>query len=398
MLPRDSAAPVKRRTDYRPPAFLVDTLDLEFDLDPAATEVTARLAFRRNPHALASDRAAPLVLDGEQQSDVRVELDGVAVPAERLRFGAGTLTMLEPPASGVLTVRSRIAPARNVALEGLYVSSGVFCTQCEPEGFRRITFFPDRPDVLARYTVTLRARPDRVSRCCCPTATWSRRARSPTAVTSRRGTTRFPSRRTCSRSSPGDLAALEDAFTTQSGRTVALQIYSTPRQPPALPSRDGVAQARDPLGRGALRPRVRPRHVHDLLRRRLQHGRDGEQGPQHLQQPPGARRSRDRDRRRLRGDRGRDRPRVLPQLDRQPRHVPRLVPAVAQGRPHRLPRPGVLERPQLARRRAHRGGRVPAPRAVPRGRRPDGAQRAARRVPRDQQFLHGAPSTRRAPR
>jgi aminopeptidase N len=157
MLPRDSTTAVRRRADYRPPAFLVDALDLEFDLVPDATRVTARLAFRRNPQALAPDRGAPLVLDGEQQDDVVVELDGTALPAGRLRFRDGTLAVLDPPDAGTLCVRSRIAPARNVSLEGLYVSSGVFCTQCEPEGFRRITYFPDRPDVLARYTVTLRA-------------------------------------------------------------------------------------------------------------------------------------------------------------------------------------------------------------------------------------------------
>ena len=231
MLPRDSAAPIRRRTDYRPPAFLVDTLDLEFDLDPAATEVTARLAFRRNPHALASDRAAPLVLDGEQQSDVRVEVDGVPVPAERLRFGAGSLTMLEPPSSGVLTVRSRNDAARNASLEGLYVSSGVFCTQCEPEGFRRITFFPDRPDVLARYTVTLRA-----DRTAFPVLLSNGNLVAQGALADGRHFATwhdpFPKPSYLFALVAGDLAALEDAFTTQSGRTVALKIYSTPANLP----------------------------------------------------------------------------------------------------------------------------------------------------------------------
>ena len=88
-------------------------------------------------------------------------------------------------------------------------------------------------------------------------------------------------------------------------------------------------------------------------------------------------------------DRGGDRARILPQLDRQPRHVPRLVPAVAERGPHRLSRPGILERPGLARRRAHRRRRVPATRAVRRGRRPDGAPGAPGRVPGDQQLLYG---------
>ncbi len=231
MLPRDSVAPVKRRVDYRPPAFLIDAIDLEFDLAPGATRVCAQLSFRRNPLAASPDRAAPLVLDGEQQEDVRVELDGEPLPAARLRMGDRTLIVLDPPASGMLTVRSRVAPARNVALEGLYVSSGVFCTQCEPEGFRRITYFPDRPDVLAVYTVTIRA-----DRAAYPVllsngnlvalgmldgsrhfATWH----DP-----------FPKPSYLFALVAGDLAALEGTFKTMSGRRVALKIYSTPRNLP----------------------------------------------------------------------------------------------------------------------------------------------------------------------
>ena len=145
------------------------------------------------------DRNAPLALDGEQQDDVRVELDGAPLAAPRLRFGDGTLRIVDAPDSGTLTIRSRIAPARNVALEGLYVSSGVFCTQCEPEGFRRITYFPDRPDVLARYTVTLRA--DRATLPGAAVQRQSRRAgstgrRPPLCDVAR---SRSPSRRTSSR-------------------------------------------------------------------------------------------------------------------------------------------------------------------------------------------------------
>src|SRR3954453_1533982 len=152
MLPREGRPPTKRRVDYRPPAFRIETLHLVFDLDPEATEVTATLAFRRNPDAAPQDRAAPLVLDGEQQSDVRVALDGASLPAPRARLSATQLVIADAPTQGTLTVRSRMAPGRNVSLEGLYVSSGVFCSQCEPEGFRRITYFPDRPDVLTQYT------------------------------------------------------------------------------------------------------------------------------------------------------------------------------------------------------------------------------------------------------
>ena len=231
MLPRDSATPLKRRLDYRPPAWLVDTLDLELDLDPEATEVVAHLAFRRNPDAHPGDRNAPLVLDGEQQTEVRVELDGHALPAMQWRLGAGTLTVTDVPAAGRLTVRSRIAPGRNVALEGLFVSSGVFCTQCEPEGFRRITFFPDRPDVLARYTVTLRA-----NRATCPVLLSNGNLVAQGVLEDGRHYATwddpFPKPSYLFALVAGKLVSLDDHFTTASGRPVVLKIYSTPANLP----------------------------------------------------------------------------------------------------------------------------------------------------------------------
>ena len=171
------------------------------------------------------------MLDGEQQDDVRVELDGAPLPAGRLRFGDGTLAVLDPPDAGVLTVRSRIAPARNVSLEGLYVSSGVFCTQCEPEGFRRITHFPDRPDVLARYTVTLRA-----DRAAFPVLLSNGNLVAQGALDDgwhyAKWHDPFPKPSYLFALVAGDLEALEDTFTTMSGRRVALKIYSTPANLP----------------------------------------------------------------------------------------------------------------------------------------------------------------------
>jgi len=226
MLPREGRPPTKRRIDYRPPAFCIDTLHLTFDLDPDATEVTAVLAFRRNPDAAAQDRRAPLILDGEQQTDVRVELDGRVLSSTHARLTPLQLTIEEPPDRGTLTVRSRIAPLRNVALEGLYLSSGVFCTQCEPEGFRRITYFPDRPDVLTQFLVTLRgprarypvllSNGNRVEAGALPDgrhyATW----RDP-----------YPKPSYLFALVAGDLAALTDTYVTGSGRTIELSIYST---------------------------------------------------------------------------------------------------------------------------------------------------------------------------
>ncbi len=231
MLPRDNARLVKRRLDYRPPAFLIDAIELVFDLDPQATEVTSTLRFRRNPDAGLVDRDAPLVLDGEQQQEVRVEIDGEPLPPARLVFGEGTLAVRAPPTAGTLTVRSRTAPARNDSLEGLYVSSGVFCTQCEAEGFRRITYFPDRPDVLARFTVTLRA--DRTT---CPVllSNGNLVAQGPLDGGRHFATWHdpFPKPSYLFALVAGDLAVLEDSFRTMGGHDVALRIYSTPKNLP----------------------------------------------------------------------------------------------------------------------------------------------------------------------
>src|SRR5438093_1564823 len=152
IMTRDATPLAVYLRDYRPPAFLIDAIELTLRLDPAATRVEARLHFRGNPKTRPGQ---PLVLQGERQRDVRVWLDGVALAPEACVLDDEGLKVPAPPASGVLEVHSLIAPEANTALEGLYLSRGVFCTQCEAEGFRHITFYPDRPDVLSRFTTRL---------------------------------------------------------------------------------------------------------------------------------------------------------------------------------------------------------------------------------------------------
>ncbi|MBX9795773.1 aminopeptidase N [Sphingomonas sp.] len=138
---------VIRRADYAPPEWLVPEIRLDLDLDAAATRVKARLEVVR------STGHGPLVLDGGGQVPVSVQVDGVAVNNWRLDEGA-----LVIPLDGghhVVETECEITPDRNTQLMGLYASGGLLCTQCEAEGFRRITFFPDRPDVLSRYTVRM---------------------------------------------------------------------------------------------------------------------------------------------------------------------------------------------------------------------------------------------------
>ena len=225
-----SRAPVPgaiRRQDYRPPAFLVDAIDLVFELDPERTRVTASFAFRRNP-APGADRGAALVLDGEQQRGLAVALDGAELGTDRYTCSNRALTLPGAPDAGCLTVRTTINPAANVALEGLYLSSGVFCTQCEPEGFRRITYFPDRPDVLSVYTVTLIADRERFP----VLLSNGNRVAGGDAGEGRhfvRWHDPFPKPSYLFALVAGDLAALDDRFVTRSGRDVALEIWSTPR-------------------------------------------------------------------------------------------------------------------------------------------------------------------------
>ncbi|SMG17004.1 aminopeptidase N [Paraburkholderia susongensis] len=149
----DTATPnVIRRADYAPPAFLIDTVALEFDLVPERTVVKNTMRVRRNPDA---SRAAHFELMGEQLEFVSAEIDGK--PFANAHPHEHGLLLDNVPESFELTLTSICNPAENTTLSGLYVSSGNFFTQCEAEGFRRITYFLDRPDVMASFTVTLRA-------------------------------------------------------------------------------------------------------------------------------------------------------------------------------------------------------------------------------------------------
>ena len=143
---------VIRRADYAPPAFLIDTVALEFDLVPERTVVRNTMRIRRNPEAV---RATHLELMGEALQLVEASIDGK--PYANVHAHEHGLTVDNVPDSFELTLTGICNAAANTTLSGLYVSSGNFFTQCEAEGFRRITWFLDRPDVMATYTVTLRA-------------------------------------------------------------------------------------------------------------------------------------------------------------------------------------------------------------------------------------------------
>jgi len=214
------------RKDYRPSAWLVDTIDLRFELDPADTRVTARLAIRRNP-AVASG-SEPLTLHGEDLELLTVRLNGAALDPADFVVDAKGLRIENPPPAFELETEVRLRPEANTRLMGLYTSNRAFCTQCEAEGFRRITYYLDRPDVMARYTTRIEAdkvkypvllsNGNRVDQGELPDGRhwvqWEDPFRKPSYLFALVA---------------GDLVCHRGSFTTASGREVALEIWVEPQ-------------------------------------------------------------------------------------------------------------------------------------------------------------------------
>ncbi len=215
-------APVIRLEDYRPPAWLVDTVEMDVRLDPARTEILTRLAIRPNP----AGGGGPLRLDGEDLELVWLKLDGRRLAAGDYRLDESGLSIASMPnTAAVLEIATAVDPSANTRLMGLYRSNGIYCTQCEAEGFRRITFYPDRPDVLAVFTVRLEA--DKVA------APVLLANGNPVESGDIAGTGRHyavwhdPHPKPCYLFAmvAGDLGRVGDTFVTASGRTVDLGIY-----------------------------------------------------------------------------------------------------------------------------------------------------------------------------
>ena len=210
-----------RLSDYRPPAFLVDEVDLAFILDPSATRVRSRLTIRRN-----GDHAEALQLDGVRLKPVSVAVDGRALGPSEYQVDDARLTVPGVPDAFVLETEVEIDPAGNTALEGLYMSGGRFCTQCEAEGFRKITWFPDRPDVLAKYRVRIEA-PAGFARLL---SNGNLEEAGELPGGRRYAVWRDPFPKPCYLFAlvAGELDELADGFVTMSGREVALRIYVDP--------------------------------------------------------------------------------------------------------------------------------------------------------------------------
>ncbi len=144
-----------RLADYTPPAFLVETMEMDFDIGDKLTRVATCFMARRNP--ACKDKNAPLVLNGENQKLLSVTVNGLALTRQNYALTEETLTLEGLPDEAMVEIVSTNVPAKNTALSGLYAAGPMLCTQCEAQGFRRITYYPDRPDVLAKFRVTIHA-------------------------------------------------------------------------------------------------------------------------------------------------------------------------------------------------------------------------------------------------
>ncbi|MFO1247492.1 MAG: aminopeptidase N [Alphaproteobacteria bacterium] len=204
--------------DYKAPEFRIATVHLDFSLEPEATTVKSRLEIER----LSGN--GPLVLAGENQKLLSVVLDGRTLDGGDYLLDDKSLTIPNPPAKLTLEVASQINPSANTALEGLFLSSGMFCTQCEPEGFRRITYFLDRPDNLSVFTVRMEAAREQYP----VLLSNGNRIESGDLPGGRHFAVwndPFPKPSYLFALVAGDLGSIHDSFTTMSGRKVALDIY-----------------------------------------------------------------------------------------------------------------------------------------------------------------------------
>ncbi len=215
-----SAPQTVRLADYTPPRWTVDTVRLDISLDPAATLVRATLKLRPN----AADPGA-VVLDGEKMELVSLALDGKPLAPGAYQVTDRSLTIPGVEAAPhTLEIETRCNPDGNTELSGLYRSSGVYCTQCEAEGFRRITYFPDRPDVLSVYTVRIEADADT-----CPILLANGNPGETGTLPGGRHFAEWhdphPKPSYLFAMVAGDLACITDTLRTMSGRDVTLGIY-----------------------------------------------------------------------------------------------------------------------------------------------------------------------------
>ncbi|MGJ8555975.1 MAG: aminopeptidase N [Sulfitobacter geojensis] len=212
---RDAAPKTIFLPDYTPYPWNVDSVDLHFTLDPHATRVRSVIRFAPNP-AFTGETPKTMFLHGEQIKLISAQIDGTAVVPDLTGEG---LTCAVPGGPFTWESEVEIDPANNTALEGLYMSNGMYCTQCEAEGFRKITFYPDRPDVMSVFTVTVEGPHPVLLSNGNPVVNENHLAKWHDP---------WPKPAYLFALVAGDLVAHSDSFTTMSGRHVDLNLYVRP--------------------------------------------------------------------------------------------------------------------------------------------------------------------------
>ncbi len=210
------------RKDYRVPPFLINEVLLTFSLDETFCVVTAESKLLRN--AKSEETSNELFLDGENLELLEIRVDGEELDEQKYEIDVNGITLLQVPDLFVLKIKTKIYPDKNTALEGLYRTSGNFCTQCEAQGFRKITYYPDRPDVMARFTTRIEG--DMKS---CPILLSNGNKIKKGELPGNRHFAvwqdPFPKPSYLFALVAGDLVRIEDTFTTKSGRNIDLHIF-----------------------------------------------------------------------------------------------------------------------------------------------------------------------------
>lgn len=209
---------LRKRIDYQSPKYQIKDVELFFDLSESSTLVRSRWKFQQL-------EKSDLLLNGNDLKLISIKLNGSLLSNDKYALSQDTLTIKNPPAEGDIEILVEINPAKNTSLEGLYMSGGSFCTQCEPEGFRKISYFFDRPDVMSNYTVTIEGDKNKY-----PILLSNGDRVSYKELPNHRHQVVFrdPHKKPCYLFAlfAGDLGLLKDSFTTKSGKTVNLEIYS----------------------------------------------------------------------------------------------------------------------------------------------------------------------------
>ncbi len=218
----DQKHPTIYRKDYLAPVYLIDEIYLDFRLSEEDCVVKVKTIFRKNPDFEMNSR--DIFLNGQELELLTIAVNGAELASDQYRLAKDGLTLLQMPEEFVLEISTRIFPDKNTALEGLYRSSGNFCTQCEAEGFRKITYYLDRPDVMARFTTRIEA--DKNS---CPVLLSNGNLVEEGDLAEGRhfAVWEDPFPKPCYLFAlvSGDLVFLQDTFVTKSGRNIDLRIY-----------------------------------------------------------------------------------------------------------------------------------------------------------------------------